>query len=155
MFLHTYRRKSGDQAAFSTGSGSRTRATFRSLTTPMALNSFKVIQEMSNSYQASPWRAETGCAWWLLCHPSPKVTIATHQLLVESSLVTKRRLPHMWVAEFTSQVACRPTVTRKKMPHITKGKPPTRSRTMPSVVRGTQCHLVSHTWNLSRRRSGV
>src|SRR4051812_19465476 len=138
MFLHTYRRKSGDQAAFSTGSDSRTRATFRSLTTPMALNSFKVIQEISNSYQASPWRAETGCAWWLLCHPSPNVSSATHQLLRESSLVSNRREPHMCVAEFTSQVACRPKTTRKNTPQRTIGHPPTASSTSPSVVSGTQ-----------------
>ena len=43
--------------------GSRgTLATLRSRTRPMALNSFSVIQVMSNSYQARPWRAETGCA---------------------------------------------------------------------------------------------
>ena len=59
---------------------------------------------MSNSYQARPWRAETGCAWWLLCQPSPNVSSATHQLLRESSRVSKRRVPHMCVAEFTSHV---------------------------------------------------
>ena len=41
-------------AASSAGSCSVTRATFRSLTMPIALKSFSVIQEMSNSYQASP-----------------------------------------------------------------------------------------------------
>src|SRR5574341_383373 len=81
-------------------------------------------QFMSTSYQARPWRAEVGCAWWLLCQPSPKVKSATHQLLRESSVVTKRRLPHKWVAEFTSQVECSPTTTRKKTPHRTKGHPP-------------------------------
>jgi len=48
-----------------------------------------------------------GWAWWLLCQPSPPVSRATHQLLRESSRVSKRRLPHMWVAELTSQVAWR------------------------------------------------
>src|SRR5579864_9406060 len=60
---------------------------------------------MSNSYQARPCRALTGWAWWLLCQPSPPVRRATHQLLRESSLVSKRRLPQRWVAELTSQVA--------------------------------------------------
>ena len=62
------------------------------------------IQFKSSSYQARPWRAEVGCAWWLLCHPSPNVRSATHQLLVESSRVLKRREPQRCVAEFTSQV---------------------------------------------------
>ena len=70
---------------------------------------------MSNSYQARPWRADVGCAWWLLCQPSPNVISATHQLLRESSRVAKRRVPHMCVAEFTSQVACRPNTTRRKI----------------------------------------
>src|ERR1044071_9025815 len=39
-------------------------------------------QLKSTSYQARPCLAEVGCAWWLLCHPSPKVKRATHQLLV-------------------------------------------------------------------------
>ena len=63
---------------------------------PIALSSLSVIQLMSNSYQARPWRAETGCAWWLLCQPSPNVSSATHQLLRESSRVAKRRrAPHV------------------------------------------------------------
>ena len=49
-------------AASSAGSGSRTFATFKSLTSPIALNSFSVTHEMSNSYHARPWRADTGCA---------------------------------------------------------------------------------------------
>ncbi len=36
---------------------------------------------MSISYQARPWRADTGWAWWLLCQPSPNVSSATHQRL--------------------------------------------------------------------------
>ena len=71
-----------------------------------SLDKIQMPQKLGSiSYQVRPWRAETGCAWWLLCHPSPPVSSATHQLLRESSCVSKRRLPHMWVAEFTSQVA--------------------------------------------------
>src|SRR5580658_8233234 len=82
------------------------------------------IQEKSTSYHSRPCRAEVGCAWWLLCQPSPKVISATHQLLRESSVVSNRRVPHRCVAEFTSQVACRPTTTRKHTPHSTSGRPP-------------------------------
>ena len=55
------------------------------------------------------------------CCASPRrsVSSATHQLFVESSRVSKRREPHRCVAEFTSQVACRPNVVRKNMPHST------------------------------------
>ena len=77
------------------------------------------IQLMSNSYHARPWRPDTGCAWWLLCQPSPNVSIATHQLFVESSRVLKRREPHRCVAEFTSQVRAGRRSVRKKMPHST------------------------------------
>src|SRR5215469_640807 len=77
----------------------------------------------SSSYHLRPCRAETGCAWWLLCQPSPPVSSATHQLLRESSRVSKRRLPHRCVAEFTSQVACRPSVTRSRTPHRTMATP--------------------------------
>jgi len=44
----------------------------------------------------------------------------THQLLREPSRVSKRASAHIWVAEFTSQVACRPSVTRRKTPHRTQ-----------------------------------
>src|SRR5579871_4932039 len=42
---------------------------------------------MSISNQLRPWRAENGKAWWLLCHPSPKESKATHQQFVERSVV--------------------------------------------------------------------
>jgi hypothetical protein len=38
-------------------------------------------------------------------------------LFLESSDVENRRVPHMCVAELTSQVACKLKVTRKNMPH--------------------------------------
>src|SRR5580658_1484738 len=97
----------------------------------------------SSSYQAIPWRAETGCAWWLLCQPSPPVSRATHQLLRESSRVSNLREPQMWVAEFTSQVTCRPTVTLRKMPQSTQDHPPTASNPKPSRVTGNQCQRLS------------
>ena len=50
---------------------------------------------MSSSYHASPCRADVGCAWWLLCQPSPKVSSATHQLFRERSRVAKR-LNKLW-----------------------------------------------------------
>ena len=82
-------------------------------------STFSASQVGSNSYQARPWRADVGWAWWLLCQPSPNVRSATHQLLRESSFVAKRRRPHMWVAELTSHVACSPTTTRRKIAQLT------------------------------------
>src|SRR5215469_3317841 len=99
-------------AASRSARGVLSRATRTDRATPRCFRNLIVIQEMSNSYQARPCRAELGWAWWLLCQPSPKVNNATHQLLRESSRVANRREPHMCVAEFTSQVACRPTTTR-------------------------------------------
>jgi len=46
----------------------------------------------------------------------PKVSNATHQLLVDRSRVVKRRVPQECVAEFTSHVVCRPTTVRMKSP---------------------------------------
>src|SRR3954451_18450096 len=108
----------------------------------MALKNFKVIQLMSNSYQASPWRADTGCAWWLLCQPSPKVRSATHQLLRESSRVAKRRRAPIWVAEFTSQVVCSPKTTRKQMPHKNSDQPPIARSAAAKTTKGTQKYLL-------------
>src|ERR1700757_2676681 len=97
----------------------------------------------STSYHLRPWRADTGCAWWLLCHPSPPVSSATHQLLRESSRVSNLRDPQMWVAEFTNQVTCNPTVTLREIPQSTHDHPPTASKPKPSKVTGNQCHRFS------------
>src|SRR5688500_17962961 len=122
---------------------------------PSARSVLMPIQFRSISYQARPWRALVGCAWWLLCHPSPNVSAATHQLFVESSRVSNRREPHLCVAEFTSQVQCRPNVVRKKMPHSTYGTPPKASSARPTMTLDVQCHFDSQTWTRSRDRSGV
>src|SRR3569833_1180340 len=95
------------------------------LAIPSSESNLICSQEGSNSYHVRPCRAEVGCAWWLLCQPSPKVISATHQLLRESSRVANRRDPHWWVAELTSQVAWRPTTTRRQMPQRNRGRPPT------------------------------
>src|ERR1044071_8291926 len=94
------------------------------LATPNTRSTLISSQDGSNSYQARPCRAEVGCAWWLLCQPSPNEIMATHQLLRESSRVAKRRAPHMWVAELTSQVACSPATMRRQFAHRTIGSPP-------------------------------
>src|SRR5262249_19177225 len=88
-------------------------------TKPSTRNTEMAYQFRSNSYQARPWRADLRCAWWLLCQRSPKVSMATQKLFLEVSPVRNRCVPHMCVAEFTSQVECRPITVRKKMPHIT------------------------------------
>src|SRR5262249_19310653 len=90
-----------------------------------------------------------------LCHPSPKVRSATHQLLVESSRVSKRRDPHLWVAELTSHVAWRPITVRKKMPHKTYGTPPKARSARPTITFDVQCDFERNTWPRSRVRSGT
>src|SRR6188472_4543378 len=110
------------------------RATLTSHTRPTALNTFSSSHVGSNSYHARPWRDEVGWAWWLLCHPSPNVNSATHQLLRESSRVAKRRLPHMCVAELTRYVECRPATTRRKIAQFTSPHPPTASSAKPRTV---------------------
>src|SRR5690242_5049369 len=108
-------------------------------------------QLISSSYQSRPWRTQLGSAWWLLCQPSPNVNSATHQLLVELSRVSKRRLPQECAAELTNQVPCNSTVVRRKMPQLTKlaaRKPPSRTaphnpRTAESTSNGTICHFSS------------
>src|ERR1039457_3492609 len=93
-------------------------------------------QLISSSYQARPWRTERGSAWWLLCQPSPNVNTATHQLLVESSRVPKRRLPHVGAAELTNHVPCSSTVVRRKTPQLTRlAARNAPSRTAPHTAR--------------------
>src|SRR5579862_2732732 len=102
-----------------------------SLASPSVFNTQMPYQFKSTSYQVSPCRADVGCAWWLLCQPSPNVKSATSQLLVERSRVEKRREPHICVTEFTAQVACSPTTVRRKIPHNMSGNPPIASRITP------------------------
>jgi hypothetical protein len=77
---------------------------FTSHARPMVRRAQMPYQLGSNSYHARPCREDWGWAWWLLCHPSPKVSRAIQKLFLEVSRVSKRREPHMWVAELTSQV---------------------------------------------------
>jgi hypothetical protein len=67
--------------------------------------------------------------------PHQKSAAATQKLFLEVSSVGNRRLPHIWVAEFTSQVECRPMTVRKKMPHkrYCHPKPMTSSHVVGSV----------------------
>src|SRR5438128_10567454 len=120
------------------------RATRTSQTRPSLRNALSSSQVGPNSYQARPWRDEVGWAWWLLCHPSPKVMSATHHRFRESSVVAKRRPPHICVAEFTSQVECRPSTTRRKIAQLTRPHPPIASSEKPSTVSATQEKLVHH-----------
>ena len=68
----------------------------------------------------------------------PIFWVATHQLLRESSAVSKRRLPHRCVAELTSQVECRPTTMRRQPAHNSRGRPPNASSATPESKGGTQ-----------------
>src|SRR5438128_994252 len=113
-------------------------ATLIDLAIPKKRSTLISSHDGSNSYHARPWRAEVGCAWWLLCQPSPNEISATHQLLRESSRVAKRRAPHMCVAEFTSHVACRPNTMRRQLAHRTMGKPPKMYRMGVRTMIGTQ-----------------
>ncbi len=60
--------------------GRLTFQTSRSFSRPRMIH-----QETSIWKRWSPWRAEAGNAWWLLCQPSPKTSSATSQLLRDSS----------------------------------------------------------------------
>ena len=99
-------------------------------------------QLKSISFHVRPWRAICGCAWWLLCQPSPNVRIATQKLFLDVSSVRKRCLPHMCVAELTSHVVWRPITVRRNTPQRTIFQPPMASRIKPDAVIGTQCHLL-------------
>src|SRR5215212_10073504 len=111
---------------------------------PRSLSKVMPYQFTSISYHLTPCLAAAGNAWWLLCHPSPNVNKATNQLLVESSDVLNRRLPHKCVAEFTSHVACRPKMTRKNTPHISAVQPPTARSARPQRIKGTKYSRFSH-----------
>src|ERR1041385_6759305 len=108
-------------------------------------------QLTSSSYHASPWRTQRGSAWWLLCQPSPNVKSATHQLLVESSRVLKRRRPQVCAAEFTNHVPWSSTEDRRNMPQLTRlaarKAPPRNAPHAPRITErtsnGTMCHFSS------------
>jgi hypothetical protein len=51
---------------------------------------------MSSSRRRSPWNADVGNAWWLLCHDSPKVASDSQATLADRSLVANRRRPKKW-----------------------------------------------------------
>ena len=51
------------------------------------------VARRSISKRRSPWNAELGNAWWLLCQDSPKESQDNHQTFLDSSRDSKRRLP--------------------------------------------------------------
>src|ERR1700689_648696 len=89
---------------------------YTSLASPSFWSAQMPYQLKSTSYQASPCRADVGCAGGLLGKPSPNDHSATPQLFVERSRVLNRRVPHECVAEFPSQVECRPITVRRNTP---------------------------------------
>ena len=58
----------------------------------------------SSSRRRSPWNADVGNAWWLLCQDSPKVESDSQATLLDWSLVTKRRRPKKWQIELMLKV---------------------------------------------------
>jgi len=125
-------------AASRSGNALSALATWMLLAMPSNFRILIWTHDGSNSYHTRPCRADVGCAWWLLCHPSPKVSSATNQLLRESSRVANLREPHMCVAELTSQVPCRPMTTRRQIPYSIMGSPPRASNNRPSITVGSQ-----------------
>src|SRR5271166_145123 len=111
---------------------------FTSQASPSACSVRMPYQFMSNSYHASPWRADCGCAWWLLCQPSPKLRYATHHRLRESSSVAKRLEPHMCVPEFTNQVECSRNTVRRNIAQNKTFHPPSSSSSKPTTRIGNQ-----------------
>ena len=51
---------------------------FTSVVNPTAWRNLITYQVMSNCHHSRPCRAENSKAWWLLCHPSPNASNATH-----------------------------------------------------------------------------
>lgn len=52
--------------------------TFTSVANPIAWSNLTTYQVMSSCHQSRPCLAEYSKAWWLLCHPSPNASNATH-----------------------------------------------------------------------------
>ena len=67
---------------------------FTSHTSPKRSITHSRFQVRSDCHQWNPCRAEYGCAWWLLCHPSPNAKSAMRKLLRLCSPVSYARLPH-------------------------------------------------------------
>ena len=78
------------------------------LTTLQTSPSFSSVQITqppgSISSPRSPWKAEVGNAWWLLCQDSPNESHESHQTLRDSSREAKRRRPQKWQIELIEKV---------------------------------------------------
>src|SRR3954454_18045287 len=74
--------------------------------------------EASNCHQRSPWRALVGKAWWLLCQPSPRLTIAIGKLFLLSSELLNGRVPQTWHTELMLHVTCCSVKIRTSPPQI-------------------------------------
>ena len=94
--------------------GARARSARRCGSSPTRSIAQMTIGEMSISKRPRPWRAERGKAWWLWCHDSPNVGIASQATFVDLSSTSKRRRPKKWQTELIDHVAwCRKNIRTK------------------------------------------
>ena len=80
--------------------------------------------EGSSCQRRRPWRYDVGNAWWLLCHASPQVGIASQARLRDSSWVSKRWRPKKRQSELMLNVNWWHRNTRTAPPQSIAVSPP-------------------------------
>ena len=107
-----------------------------------SLSALMPYQFMSNSYHARPWRAERMRV--MIVVPAFAERQQRHPPAVASNVAGREaaRCPTMCVAEFTSQVQCRPiTVAQEDCPTARTAVRRRRAERRPARSCGTQCYL--------------
>src|SRR4029079_11779303 len=88
---------------------------------------------------------DVGNAWWLLCHPSPRLSSATAGLLALWSPLRKGRAPHTWQTELTLHVTCCISAIRPSPPHRKPDSAPPHERVIsPTTTAGTSIPRNTH-----------
>src|SRR3954463_8754417 len=102
-----------------------------------------VYQVRAYSHQEKPLRAARWKRWWLLCQPSPTAKKAVKALLRDSSTVSKRREPNMWLTVLMQNVACASVIVGRQKTQISQSHPPARYIATASTIGGTMKYFSS------------
>ena len=81
----------------------------------------------SSSARRSPWKADVGKAWWLLCQDSPNEIQDSHQTFRDSSCDANRRRPEKWQIELIENVTCWSRKILTAPPQISPARNPYRA----------------------------
>src|SRR5688500_12567656 len=112
------------------------------------MTSFESVQMISHDesscHHCSPCRALVWNALWLLCQPSPRLTIAIGKLLTLWSELRNVRVPQTWQTELMLHVTCCIKKIRTSPPQIAPdAKPVQVPYHRPSATPGKRMPIAS------------